>query len=182
MSEKPTNHSIYDEENGCIFGSLIMGTDLMEGIIQEYEKYNIQSGMVTCIGSLSRATYVYIQNDLDGLSYSKAIRKEGPIEILNATGFLCDKGNGVTDFHLHGIFGDQKGSIFGGHILPGENPTLITVEFNIQVGKGIEAVRTFKPQLGFQTITFNEGGSGVGDIGTNLLEDFQHTCKGTSYI
>ncbi|WP_209121040.1 PPC domain-containing DNA-binding protein [Alkalihalobacillus sp. BA299] len=162
MMKTLTNHSIYDEENGIIFGSLTMGTDLMEGIIQEYERYNIHSGVVTCMGSLSQATYVYIKNDQHGdLSYSDEIIEEGPIELLNGTGFLCKNENGKTDFHLHAMFGNQKGAVFGGHILPGKNPTLITIEFTIKVGKGIQALRTFKPQLGFQTITFSNANKGI---------------------
>jgi uncharacterized protein len=172
MVEKTHNHSVYDEENGMIFGSLTKGSDIMEGIIQEYEKYDVQSGVVTCIGSLSQAAYVYLQNEEVGkLSYSELFIEEGPIELVKGSGFLCRNEDGQTDFHLHAIFGDQHGKIFGGHIFPGHNPTLITVEFSIQVGKDIEAVRTFKPQLGFQTITFQKGESELGDIRKRLSEN-----------
>ncbi|MBM7587163.1 putative DNA-binding protein with PD1-like motif [Bacillus pakistanensis] len=165
MVENIHNHSVYDEENGLIFGSLTKGSDLMEGIIQEYEKYDVHSGVVTCIGSLSQAAFVYLQNDESGkLSYSELLFEEGPIELIKGSGFLCENKHGQTDFHLHALFGNQHGKLFGGHIFPGKNPTLITVEFSIQVGKGIEAVRTFKPQLGFQTITFQKGESELGDI------------------
>ncbi len=158
MFNEAKNHSLYDEVNGIILGSLTVGTDLMEGIMQEYRKYDVKSGVVTCIGSLSRATYVYAKADQNGkVAYSDPIIEEGPIEILNGTGFLCRNEKGQTDIHLHAIFCNEKGKVFGGHILPGKNPTLVTVEFSIQVGKNIEALRTFKPQLGFQTITFNRG-------------------------
>lgn len=152
---KRENHSYYDEEHGVIFGSLSKGTDLMEGIIHEYEKYNVTSGAVTCMGSLSEATYVYIKDDEQGnLDYSDPNVMEGPIEVLNGTGFLSKSEKGITDFHLHALFGNKKGLVFGGHILPGKNPTLVTIEFTIQVGKGIQAVREYSPELGFRVINF----------------------------
>ncbi|MBD1378936.1 PCC domain-containing protein [Metabacillus arenae] len=160
ISEKVQNHSIYDEKNGIIFGALTEGSDIMEGIMKEYKKYDVHSGVVTCIGSLSQAGYVYLIKDENGkLTYSDLIIENGPIELVKGSGFLCKNEDGMTDFHLHALFGDDQGNIFGGHIFPGNNPTLITVEFTIQVGKGIEAVRTFKQQLGFQTITFKKGDS-----------------------
>jgi len=165
ITEKVQNHSVYDKENGIIFGALAAGSDIMEGIIQEYEQYGVQSGVVTCIGSLAQAGYVYLINDDRGqLSYSNLIVEKGPIELIKGTGFLCRNEDGETDFHLHALFGDDKGNVFGGHIFPGNNPTLITVEFSIQVGKSIEAVRTFKPQLGFKTLTFQKVASENGNV------------------
>lgn len=154
---KRENHSFYDQEHGIILGSLSKGTDLMEGIIHEYEKHNVGSGAVSCMGSLAEAAYVYIKDDQEGnLAYSEPIVMEGPIEVLNGTGFLCKNEDGKTDFHLHALFGNKQGRVFGGHILPGKNPTLVTIEFSIQVGKGIEAFREFTPDLGFRTINFKQ--------------------------
>lgn len=151
-------HSVYSEEQGVVFGTLTMGTDLMEGIMYEYEKYNLQSGLVTCIGSLSQAGYIYIQEDKSGnWSYSDEKIVREPIEVLNGTGFLCRDESGTTDFHLHGLFSNQNGGVFGGHLLPGQNPTLITIEFTIQTGKDIKAIRTFKPELRFKTLSFQKG-------------------------
>lgn len=157
MENKHTNHSLYDRENGVIFGSLTKGSDLMEGIIHEYSKHEVTAGMLTCIGSLSQATYVYGVDGPDGKpSYSETVVVDGPIEILNATGFLCRNEHGQIDMHLHGLFVNKQGQVFGGHVLPGKNPVLITVEFAIQVGSSIEAIRSFHPKLGFSVITFKK--------------------------
>ncbi|MFM1653611.1 PPC domain-containing DNA-binding protein [Brevibacillus sp. B_LB10_24] len=159
MGNKRTNHSVYDRENGVIFGSLTAGTDLMEGIIAEYAKYDVASGMLTGIGSLGRATYVYGVDGPDGRpGYSDPVTVDGPIEILNATGFLCRNDEQAIDMHLHGLFVNKQGQVFGGHVLPGKNPVLITVEFTIKVGNSVEAVRSFHPELGFSVITFKQGG------------------------
>ena len=155
MKKQRQNHSVYDETTGAIFGSIVKGTDLMEGIIQEYEKYNVESGVVTFIGSVSQACYVYPSERPDGsLCYSEPVKREGPFGILSGTGFLSKNESGNTDLHMHAVFMGKKGIIFGGHIIPGENPVSVTIEFNIQVGKNIKAIRSFNEDLGFQTINF----------------------------
>lgn len=148
-------HSLYDRKHGVVFGTLSKGTDLMDGLLRVAEKHQLQSGVVTCIGSLAYATYVHAKDDEHGnLFYSEPVVVNGPIEVLNGTGFLCRTENGGFDIHMHAVFVDKQGRPFGGHVFPGKNPTLVTIEFAIQVGEGIEAVRSYKPDLGFRTIHF----------------------------
>jgi uncharacterized protein len=158
VRNKRENLSFYDEEHGMIFGTLTPGTDLMEGIIREYEKYNVTSGIVTCIGSVSEATFVNPEVEPNGnVIYSDPIIVKGPLEVLNGTGFLCINEEDRTDCHMHASFVNTQGIVSGGHIVSGKNPVLVMIEFAIQVGKGIRAVREFKPELGFQTIQFRRG-------------------------
>ena len=82
--------------------------------------------MVTFIGSVSQAGYIYLVEGLDGsLCYCDLVERESPFGILNGTGFLSKNENGYTDF--------------GGHLISGKNPIYVTVEFKIQVD--IKAIR-----------------------------------------
>lgn len=157
MQQPRKNHSIYDKDKGIIFGSLTKGTDLMEGIIHEFEKYDVKAGEVTFIGSVANVGYVYPDEHPDGSPrYSDLQSLEGPYEILNGTGFLCEDEEGKTDLHLHALFIGKAGTVLGGHMIVGENPTYVTVEFTIHVSEKIQAKRTFNQELGFPTINFTE--------------------------
>ncbi len=155
MKSQREDHSIYDPTTGTIFGALVKGTDLMQGIIREYEKYSPESGVVTFIGSVSQAGYVYPAERPDGsLCYCDPIEREGPFGILSGTGFLSKNESGNTDLHMHAVFFGKQGIVFGGHLISGKNPVCVTVEFNIQVGNNIKAIRSFNEDLGFPTINF----------------------------
>ena len=156
-------HSIFDEESGVIIGTLNKGTDLMEGLKAEFRKYGFSAGMVTCIGSVSQAGFVTPFKKEDGSPYySEPKLVKGIFEILNGTGFFCRDEEGEIDLHMHAMYVNEMGMLFGGHTLPHENPTLITVEFMIQIGKNVEAIRKFTPSLGFRTIRFHDGKNNKG--------------------
>lgn len=156
MGKERKNHSYYDAEKGIVFGSLSKGTDLIEGIIEQCKKHQIDTGMVSFIGSVERAGYVYPARDADGNPrYSELVKVDGPLEVLNGTGFICDnKMDGDLDIHLHALFIGEQGTVLGGHMIRGENPTYITIEFSIIVGEKVKAVRQFNEHLGFPTIDF----------------------------
>ncbi|WP_419954345.1 PCC domain-containing protein [Neobacillus niacini] len=157
ITNNSETHSIYDEENGVIMGALAKGTDLMDGLKEEFGKYDFSTGMVTCIGSVSQAGFVTPFKNEDGTPhYSEPKLIKGIFEILNGTGFFCQNEQGEIDLHMHAMYVNEMGTIFGGHTLPNENPTLITIEFMIQVGKSVGAIRRFNPNLGFRTIQFTD--------------------------
>jgi predicted DNA-binding protein with PD1-like motif len=149
------NHSIFDREKGVLIGSLTKGTDLMDGIIAECAKHGIESGAVTCIGSLETATYVHGVEGPDGNpAYSETKVIQGPMELLNGTGFLCRNDQDQLDMHFHGMIVDKEGRIWGGHFLRGKNPILVTLEFIMTTGESVRATRSFDQGLGFQVINF----------------------------
>lgn len=147
--------SVYNRDQGVIWGTLAKGQDLMQGLIEECDYHRIDSGVVTCIGSLEQAHYVYGIKDSDGQpAYSNPVTIQGVMEILQGTGFICRNQEGELDLHFHGLIVDQEGQIRGGHFLKGGNIILVTLEFSIQVGQEIDAVRSYRPELGFQTIQY----------------------------
>ncbi|WP_378933328.1 PPC domain-containing DNA-binding protein [Metabacillus herbersteinensis] len=151
------NHSFKVSNTYTIYGSLAEGTDLMEGILDECEKHNIRSGVVTCIGSLKKVGYVLFKA-VNGLpsGYGRDIAIENPVELVNCTGFICEDENNNLDLHLHGLVAEEDGTLSAGHFLRGKNPTLITVEFSITYGNEIRASRSFDQDLGFKVINFSK--------------------------
>jgi len=150
------SHS-FKSENYTIYGSLTQGVDLMEGILEECRKHNINSGMVTGIGSLREAGYVLFKTDNGHPNgYGNELTVSNPVELVNCTGFICEDESGDLDLHLHGLVVEENGKVSAGHFLKGKNPTLITVEFTILCGNEVQASRTFDKDLGFRVINFSK--------------------------
>jgi len=147
--------SVYDQTQGVIWGTLAKGQDLMQGLIEVCEQHGVDTGMVTCIGSLEQAHFIYgVQGPNGKPAYSKPVTIQGVMEILNGTGFICRTEEGKLDLHFHGLIVDQEGQIRGGHFLKGKNKILVTLEYCLRVGPDVDAVRAFRPELGFQTIQY----------------------------
>ena len=54
----------------------------------------------------------------------------GPLQVLNLGGAIFETDTGEMDTHIHGSFADSEGSVYGGHLIEGENPIatrLVTV-------------------------------------------------------
>ncbi|UOQ91923.1 DNA-binding protein [Halobacillus shinanisalinarum] len=153
---KRQSHSLRLNDSSSIFGSLSEGADLMDGILAECEKHHIRSGLVTCIGSLKEVGYVLFKA-VDGLpsGYGNEIEINQPVELVNATGFICEDENHELDLHLHGLVTEENGKVSAGHFVRGKNPTLITVEFTIIQSEELKASRTFDKDLGFKVINFS---------------------------
>lgn len=150
------NHAVFDEKSSLILGVLTKGTNLMTGIIHECEKYHIDSGVVTCIGSLERATFVQPDGSNEKPAYTSQKVVEGPIEILSGTEFLSRDENGQLDLHFHGLIVNKQGQLFGGHFLKEGNPILVTLEFLVQIGESITATRHYDESLGFKVNRFQK--------------------------
>ncbi len=129
---------------------LVYGTDLLEGIEQLCAENNIEyATIISCFGSFQRSGFVYLvpnEASVIGVGYNDLVRKDGPIEFLQGTGVVC-KREGVYETHFHGTMCDQKGNVFGGHFIKGENP-VITVDLVIAEVAGMEFHRQFDPETG----------------------------------
>ncbi|TQR09072.1 PPC domain-containing DNA-binding protein [Psychrobacillus soli] len=129
---------------------LVFGTDLLEGIEQLCAENDIQyATIISCFGSFQRSGFVYLvpnETSIIGVGYNDLVVKEGPIEFLQGTGVVC-KREGAYETHFHGTMCDQKGNIFGGHFIKGENP-VITVDLVLAEVTGMEFHRKFDPETG----------------------------------
>jgi len=124
---------------------LLPGTDLMNGLKKVCEDNGIRHGtLLSAIGSLRKLTIqVLAPNEKVklGAAYTPPQTIPGPIEILGIQGVIFEIDNGEVALHLHGTFCDQDGKTFGGHIVPGENPILATLDAVISEVTGVKLTR-----------------------------------------
>ncbi len=124
---------------------ILPGSDLISSIEKACKENNIKHAYVTCFGSLSKATYLYLvpKNDAKiGAGYGNPAIQDGPVEFLNGTGVVCQN-NGNYDTHFHATMCDKTGTVFGGHIIKDENPVLTTVDVIIIEVVGMDMLRGF---------------------------------------
>jgi len=124
---------------------LLPGTDLLAGIEAVCKKNGIDYALVNCFGSFSSAGYMYLVPKAEakvGAGYGDVLKVGGPVEFLSGVGVVCKK-DGDCDIHFHGTMCDRDGTVFGGHIVKGENPTLTTVDLVIMEVEGVEMLRQY---------------------------------------
>jgi len=126
---------------------LLPGTDLMNGLKKVCEDNGVRHGIpLTAIGSLRKLTIqVLVPNEKVklGAAYTQPQTIPGPIEILGIQGVIVETETGEVALHLHGIFCDKDGKTFGGHIVPGENPILATLDAVIGEVAGVRLTRRY---------------------------------------
>lgn len=99
--------------------------DLVDSIMEFSRRHSIQAGgIVTCVGSLSRARLRYAnQSDYENLD-----KKGSHFEIVSLVGTFS-----TTDYHLHLAIANERGDFFGGHASSG-NKIYTTAEIIIAEG------------------------------------------------
>lgn len=154
MSMSRITQSVYDKKRGMIMGYLAPGEDLIQGFKNVCQRYNITSGSISCIGSLSKVTIVQLNYEDSKMLYSNPIIWDTPVELLSGNGLIGLDENEQLDIHFHGVFVDHRKTISGGHFLEGGNPVAITIEFTILVSEAIQPVRELYQPLGFRLFNF----------------------------
>ncbi len=131
------------------------GFDLIEGIENVCQKFEIESGVITCcIGSLQKASYflpVPLENRF-GTGYGDPNILDGPLELLSGQGMIGKEENGEYFIHLHGLVSDKDRNVHGGHLIKGENPVLITCEIMISRIQGVKMIRTYDPKVDMKVL------------------------------
>lgn len=147
------------KENRMIAGRLLPETDLIQGLKEECRKNNIENGqIISCIGSLKKATYIYAVDDEDNkikIKYCEPVIVEGPLELITCQGTIGHE-NGDISIHLHGMFSDKHTNIYGGHFYETGNIVLATAEFVILGFKAPVISRQLDSETGFNLLKFNE--------------------------
>jgi len=111
---------------------LLPHTDLMDGLKKACEDNGIKGGAVlTAIGTVRQLTIqILVPNEKAkvGAAYCDPVVIPGPIEILALQGVIFETETGEIALHLHGTFCDKDGKTLGGHLVPGGNPILATLD------------------------------------------------------
>ena len=132
-------------------------TDLMNGIKKTCEDYGIQQGVVlTGVGSVRKLSIQVLTPNEEvkvGAAYTDPQTIPGPIEVLSVQGFIFQTEEGEMVLHLHGTFSDKEGEVYGGHLVPGENPVLATLEAVIAEITGARLIRRYDEDVGLKLIT-----------------------------
>lgn len=139
---------------------VIPGSDVIEGIEDACRKLRIKAGaIISCIGSLQRASVMIaipLHNKV-GAGYSEPITLEGPLELLSGQGTIGQDEQGEVAVHLHAVMSDKEGHLYGGHLVKGHNPVLITCEMLLAEIEGIKIQKGYDPETDMQVFLLEEG-------------------------
>jgi predicted DNA-binding protein with PD1-like motif len=133
-----------------VFIRLSPGTDLIAGIAAVCRDRGIRSACVaSCIASLRRASFFVVvpQENRVGGGYSEPVHLEAPVEILCGQGSIGETENGEIVVHLHAAMSDGQGKVYGGHLIQGRCPILITSEIMILSLDGVRLKRMYDPEV-----------------------------------
>ena len=134
------------ESSHIAFVRIFKGADLIPAI----KKAFLESGFLTAqisgaIGSMESVNYTFIG---EGGKYRLPIVKEGFFELLCASGFIS-VASGDVEFHIHAVFADKNGAVFGGHLLANGNIVCATCELTLTEIKGVAIRKEFDEESGF---------------------------------
>jgi predicted DNA-binding protein with PD1-like motif len=90
------------------------GGDILERLNGLVQRNKVTAGSFTAIGAVRSANIGYFLGDGE---YS-TVTVEGPLEIVSCVGNISVK-DGLSFVHAHIGLADKKGSMFGGHLMPG---------------------------------------------------------------
>jgi predicted DNA-binding protein with PD1-like motif len=145
--------------NRVIAARILPGSDIIMGLIEVCQKYNIKAGgIASMIGSLKTVQFMAIQPDpksKTGASFTERLTMEGPVELLGAQGLICQREDGMF-IHLHATMVDKNQKVCGGHIERGYCTVLNTLEVIIVEAENILLNREMDDETGFvQTVPRN---------------------------
>ncbi len=128
------------------FIRIFKGADLIPAV----KKAFLESGFLTArisgaIGSMESVNYTFIS---EGGKYRPPIVKKGFFELLCASGFISVASYDV-EFHIHAVFADKDGAVFGGHLLESGNIVCATCELTLTEIKGVAIRKEFDKESGF---------------------------------
>jgi len=139
---------------------VLPGSDIIEGIEEVCHNLDIKSGAITCcIGSLRRASLLIAvpMNSKIGAGYSDPKVIKGPLELLSGQGSIGQEEGGEIFIHLHGVISNKEGNVYGGHLIKGKNPALITCEVMVSRVEGIHMIRAYDPEVDMKVFFPKEG-------------------------
>jgi uncharacterized protein len=146
--------SVEGNVSRTIVGRLLPGTDMLNGIMAVCQQHRVKYGFISCaIGAFVEATFMYPipkEGAKVGIVYSDPVTLKGPIEFLGGQGVIGQSEQGEYRIHLHGSASDKEMRVWGGHFVPGGNIVLATLDFIIQEVSGLEMLRKFDDETGFE--------------------------------
>ena len=133
------------------------GADVMHGLKQVCEQHKIKHGAILVgIGSLRQLSFQVLTPKPEtklGAGYTEPQVVPGPVEIVNLQGVVFQSEEGETLLHVHGTFSDQHGKVYAGHVVPGANPILATLDAVVAEVGDVRLIRRVEPEVGMGLCT-----------------------------
>jgi len=123
--------------------------DIFDSLTEAIAENSIQTGFFTAIGALNTAILGYYL--VDQKKY-KTITLEGNYEIVSCSGNVSLK-DGAPMIHAHLVVADQKGCVFGGHLLVGNKISITGEIFLVEAKKPL--IRTLDTQFKIALVNLN---------------------------
>lgn len=151
MSEQEVRVKVIAGTSGkMVAARLLPGTDLMTGIARACEMAGVRQGtIVSAIGSLRQATVQVLMPSTNkiGAAYgAPVVITDFPIEVLALQGTICQTDEGGTALHMHVVLSDLNGRLRGGHLVPGGNPVLATIDLIVLEATEVRFGRRYDPE------------------------------------
>jgi len=96
-----------------VFARLIEGEDLLETVTKAAGKAKVSAGVFFLIGTLKKAKMGFFRE-----GKYETIEMNQPLEIVSCLGNISVKENKIFA-HAHIAVSDDRGRVFGGHVMPG---------------------------------------------------------------
>ncbi len=132
-----------------IFARLEKDEDLLEAITLQAKRSEITAGFFMLIGTLSDAKLGFYRH-----GKYETIEVVGPLEIISCMGNISTKEHEIA-VHAHISVADEKGKVFGGHLLAGCT-TSLTGELILVETPDIQLQRKFDTKTKLSLLTSQE--------------------------
>jgi len=96
-----------------VFARLFENEDILETTTKVAEKTKVSTGFFFLIGTLKKANLGFFRS-----GQYETTEMNQPLEIVSCLGNISTKEN-KTFAHAHISVSDEKGRVFGGHVMPG---------------------------------------------------------------
>jgi len=131
-------------------------TDVSDGLKAVCQENGIKYASISGIGNVRQFSYQLLVPDSKAKHGVRLIEPRimpGPLELLSLKGVVFQSEKGETLIHLHGIFSDQEGKLFGGHFADHGTTVLGTLDAFILELTGAEMVRQLDEDVGLGLCT-----------------------------
>lgn len=118
--------SLNTKVRNIIIGKIEPNEDMISAIVDIVRKYEIRSGIITCIGALKKFTIGFY--NVNTKNYKMETFNEN-VELISAIGNISYKENDPL-IHLHVTLGRSDYSLIGGHL---SQPSIISVTCEVKI-------------------------------------------------
>jgi len=130
-----------------VFARLIEGDELLDTITRVAVEAKVSAGFFSLIGTLKTAKLGFFHE-----GKYKTIEMLQPLEIVSCLGNVSVK-EGKVFAHAHAAVSDEKGRVFGGHVMPG-CIIGVTGELVLAEAAGIRLLRKFDRKTKLSLLSF----------------------------